>query len=70
MVLKFETDPGEVYLLEATGNAGVSLNKWTYMWEHIGKGKFYEKAVFRHVTCERGDEMIDNLQKFLSQVVG
>ena len=70
MLLKFEADPGEIYLLEATSNAGVALNKWLYVQEHIGKGKFYDKAVFRHVHFDRGDDMIDNLQKFLSQVVG
>ena len=61
MLLKFEADPGEIYLLEATGNAGVALNKWLYIREHIGKDKFYEKAIFRHINCDRGDEMIDNL---------
>lgn len=70
MLLKFEADPGEVYLLEATGNCGVALNKWCYIREHIGKSKFYDKVVFRHITFDRGDTMIDNLQKFLSQVVG
>ena len=29
MLLKFESDENEVYLLEATGNRGVSLQKWS-----------------------------------------
>ena len=66
MLLKFEADPDEVYLLEATGNAGVALNKWIYIRDHIGKGKFYDVAVYRHVKFDRGDQMIENLQKFLS----
>ena len=61
MLLKFEADPGEIYLLESTSNGGVALNKWLYVQEHIGKGKFYDKAVFRHVQFDRNDDMIDNL---------
>ena len=70
MVLKFETDPDEVYLVEATGNLGVSLNKWVYLKEHVGEGKFYKKMVMRHVNFDRGDEMVDNLEKLLSEAVG
>jgi hypothetical protein len=29
MVLKFETDEDEVFFVEASGNQGVALNKWT-----------------------------------------
>jgi hypothetical protein len=70
MVLKFETDPDEVYLVEATGNLGVSLNKWAYLKEHVGEGKFYKKMVMRHVNFDRGDKMVDNLEKLLSEAVG
>lgn len=70
MLLKFETDPNEVYMVEATGNMGVALNRWMYLREHVGKGKFYDKVVFRHIDFDRGDTMVDNLEKFLSQAVG
>lgn len=70
MLLKFETDPDEVYLVEATGNQGVALNRWAYLRDHVGKGKFYDKVVFRHINFDRGDTMVDNLEKFLSQAVG
>ena len=36
----------------------------------MGKGKFYDKVVFRHVNFDRGDTMVDNLEKFLSQAIG
>jgi hypothetical protein len=36
MVLKFQNDPNEVFMVEATGNMGVSLNRWDYLREHIG----------------------------------
>lgn len=70
MVLKFETCPNEVFLVEATGNNGVSLNRWQYLRSHIGKGKFYEKLVLRHIEFNRGDKMVNNLEKFLGEAVG
>ena len=70
MVLKFETDPDEVYLVEATGNLGVSLNKWSFLREHVGEGNFYKKMILRHVEFDRGDSMVDALEKFLGEAVG
>ena len=31
MILKFESDPEELYLIDATGNRGVALNKWSLL---------------------------------------
>ena len=70
MVLKFESDPDEIFLVEATGNNGVSLNRWMFLREHVGHDKFYDKIVFRHVNFDRGDKMVDALEKFLSEAVG
>ena len=70
MVLKFETDPDEIYLVEATGNSGVSLNRWLFLKDHIGQDKFYQKVVFRHINFDRGDKMVNNLERFLSEAVG
>jgi hypothetical protein len=70
MVLKFETDPSEVYLVEATGSQGVSLNKWSILRHHVGPGKHYEKVIYRHVNFDRGEKMVQNLEKFLSEAVG
>jgi hypothetical protein len=69
MILKFQTDPDEVYLVEATGN-GVQVNRWFYLRKHIGFKKFYRNCIFRHIECERNDEMVERLQLFLSEVVG
>ena len=49
---------------------GVSLNRWSFLKEHVGVGKFYSKLVFRHIEFDRGDKMLDNLEKFLSEAVG
>ena len=50
MILKFDSDSEEVYFIEAVGDKGVSLNKWSYVRSQIGQNKFYRKIVFRHVT--------------------
>ena len=36
MILKFGTDPNEVYFLEATGGVGVSINRWSYIRSSVG----------------------------------
>lgn len=70
MILKFESDPGEIYMVEATGNMGVALNKWSLLKMHVGPKKFYKKLVFRHVNFDRNDKMFENLDKFLAEAIG
>jgi hypothetical protein len=70
MVLKFDSDENEVYFVEATGNHGVALNKWSGIKGHIGINKFYERIIFRHVDFERNDDMVENLEKFLKEALG
>ena len=70
MVLKFDQDENEVYFVEATGNHGVALNKWSNIKAHVGINKFYERIIFRHVDFERNDEMVENLEKFLKEAIG
>lgn len=62
MVLKFDVERNEIYLVEATGNLGVALNKWSFLREHIGRNKFYRKCVYRHIDFDRSDKMVDNLE--------
>ena len=52
MILKFESDPDDVYFVEAVCS-GVSLNKWSSVRDHIGLGKFYKMVVFRHIDFNR-----------------
>jgi hypothetical protein len=68
MVLKFETDPDEVYFVEATSNRGVSISRWTMIRKFVGE--FYENIVLRHLEMERSDAMIDKLEIFLKEAVG
>lgn len=68
MVLKFETDPDEVYFVDATSTRGVSLCKWSMIRPFVGE--FYDKVVIRHLEMERTNEMIDKLEIFLKEAVG
>ena len=70
MILKMDNDDKEIYMVEATGNRGVALNKWEYLRQHCGSGKFYEKVVFRHVDFPRTNDMVDDLEQFLKEAIG
>ena len=70
MLLKFESDEDELYLLESVGEKGVSLNKWTYLRECVGTNEYYQRAVFRHINFERNDKMVENLETFLKEALG
>ena len=70
MILKFEAEPNEIFLIEATGNRGVALNRWDYLRDHIGDQKFYKKIIFRHIEYDRSNQMIDNLEMFLKEAIG
>ena len=69
MLLYFDTDPDEIYLLDAT-TIGVAINKWSYIRNNIGADKFYHKCVFRHINFDRDDKTMDNLDIFLNEAEG
>jgi len=48
MILKFESDPNEVYYVEAVSR-GVKINKWSLTRNQIGSDKFYSIVIFRHI---------------------
>ena len=54
--------------MEATGNQGVSLKRFSGMKNTIGK--FYRKIVIRHLTWERPDAALDMLERFVKEVQG
>ena len=31
MLMRFESDPDEIYMLDSTSNLGVALNKWSFL---------------------------------------
>ena len=63
IVLRLTTDPDEVFILHATF-ADVIIEPYTKMKKKIGKGKFYEKFVYRHLDMERTDRDIQLLDNF------
>ena len=65
VVVNLDNDDGELFLLEATGGTGVSLNTWSFLRNHIGEDKFYKKLIFRKVNFERGEETAERLSEFI-----
>ena len=70
MILRLDCDPDEVYYVESTCTYGVQIAAWSQLRDHIGKDKFIEKIVFRHVNFNRGDAMVNKLEIFLNEVIG
>ena len=68
MVLKFGTEPNDIFFLEATTDNGVSIKRYSQIRHCIGS--FYSKVVLRHLNWERPDDSLDNLEKFLDEVNG
>jgi len=53
IILKFEADPNELYIIEATSTDGVVLRKWSEMRLDCGPKMLYETVVFRHIDYVR-----------------
>ena len=68
MVLKFGSEPNEVFFMEATGNVGVGLKRFSGMKHALGN--FYKKIVLRHLDWDRPDESLELLEKFVNEVQG
>ena len=60
MVLKFGSDPDEIFFIEATSNQGVALKRFSSMKYTIGS--FYKKIVLRHLEWDRPDSSLDVLE--------
>ena len=68
MVLKFGSEPDDVFFMEATSNQGVSLKRYSGMKFTIGS--FYSKIVLRHLEWERPEMSLDVLERFIEQAQG
>ena len=66
MVLKFGAEPQEVFFMEATGNIGVGLKRFSGMKQALGS--FYKKIVIRHLEWERPDGALEKLEQFVNEV--
>ena len=68
MVLKFGSEPDEVYMLEATTDLGVCIRNFADIIPEIGG--HYTKVALRHIEWQRSNASLDILQKFLEEVQG
>ena len=60
MVLKFGSHPNQVYILEATGDMGVSIRNFSDIIPHIGG--FYTKVALRHIEWDNRTSSLDTLE--------
>ncbi len=51
MILKFETDPDEIFFVDSTQSRGVSIQKWSDIRKYLGD--FFEQVVLRHLEVKR-----------------
>ena len=65
MVLRFGSEPEDVFFIEATGNMGVAIKRYSSMKHSIGR--FYQKIVLRHLEWSRPDSALDILEQFLEE---
>jgi len=65
MVLKFGSEPDDVFFIEATSNQGVSIKRYSGMKHTIGN--FYKKIVLRHLEWSRPDSALDVLEQFIEE---
>lgn len=68
MVVKYGSEPWDVFYIEATSNNGVSFIRWSDIRHAVGD--FYDKVVLRHLDWERSDESLELLEKFIDEVEG
>ena len=67
IVLRLSVDPNEVHILHATIN-GIIVEKFSKLQKRIGKGKFYEKFIFRKLGMTRREEDLARLNEFYDRV--
>jgi hypothetical protein len=68
MCLKFDSEPDEIFLLEATSNLGVHLKRFSNVVPHLGA--FYQRMVLRHLDFERTEYNLNQLEQFVQEALG
>lgn len=68
MVIRYGSEPDEVFLVESESANGVSIKRWSDYPDE--PGTFYTKVVLRHLEWERPDESIDILEQFIEETQG
>ena len=76
MILKFEEEEDEIFLLDAYYHSGVSIQRWSILRNFLignqkeGIKQFYDQIVYRRLIGEREDSLVDKLEILLREVVG
>ena len=68
MILKFGSEPHEVFFIQSTSNFGVSLTRWSAIRHEVGH--YYTKIALRHLDWERSDQSLAILEQFIKETEG
>ena len=63
MVIKYEDEPDDVWFIESVQDDGVSCRNWCTIKEDIGN--YYSKIVRRKLKCDRSNERLYALSRFV-----
>ena len=67
MVLKYEFDPNQVWLLEATSDQGVTIKTWSEIERTLGTEV---TIALRHLEWKRPDSSLDIIERFVKETEG
>jgi len=68
MCVKFDSEPNEIFIIEATGNLGVHFKRFSSTIKHLGG--FYSKLALRRFDFNRKDEHLIKLDGFIKEALG
>ena len=68
LIVKYATDPSEIFVIEVDEQGKVSANKWSDL--KTLKGTQYLKFAHRQLKWERPDEILPVIDDFLDKVIG
>ena len=68
MVIKFSTEPDEIYFIECSKETGVAVKSFSQMKHTINQ--LYKKIVFRHIEWSRPESALEILMQFVDDTQG
>ena len=65
MVLKFDNEPDEIFIYDATADLDIAIRRWSRCRSSIGEG--ISKVAVRHLKFERTPKMLEILDQFITE---
>ena len=67
MLLRFASDPGQIFLMEVNDDSDIVIKKWPDIKSRIGP--IYNKLAYRRLKWDRPDGTKEAFEQFLNQVI-